>query len=149
MHDPGPDRDRRKADGDPLLRVPISSELGNVSPVAILPFDYSDDELWFIARNVATMVANNGSFNCNAAKLLITARDWPQRAAFLDAVREVLRGLAISRFATVLGISLRSGLSIIDAIEIFVHEDWERTRSNSAPRAAQAASSGEVSRSKP
>lgn len=33
-------------------------------------------------------------------------------------LREVLRGLAISRFATVLGISLRSGLSIIDAIEM-------------------------------
>jgi type II secretory pathway component PulF len=33
-------------------------------------------------------------------------------------MRDMLRGLAISRFASVLGISLRSGLSIIDALEM-------------------------------
>jgi hypothetical protein len=36
-----------------------------------------------------------------------------------------------------------------DAIDIFVHEDCERTRSKRTPRAAQDASSGEVSASKP
>lgn len=83
---PGPERDRRMAQGDPLLRVPISSELGNVSPVAIVPYTYSDDELAFQARNVATMVANNGSFNCNAAKMVITGKGWPQREAFFQKV---------------------------------------------------------------
>ena len=39
-----------------------------------------------MARNVATMVANNGSFNCNAAKMLVTSRAWPQRDAFLGLV---------------------------------------------------------------
>ncbi len=33
-------------------------------------------------------------------------------------VKEVLRGMAVSRFANVLGICLRSGLSLIDALEI-------------------------------
>jgi len=82
----GPERDRRKAENDPLLKVPITSELGNVSPVAIVPYRYGDDELAFQARNVASMVVNNASFNCNAAKMLITARGWPQRDAFLDLV---------------------------------------------------------------
>jgi type II secretory pathway component PulF len=40
---------------------------------------------------------------------------WLHRVPF---VRDVLRGLAISRFATVLGIALRSGLSIIDAVDM-------------------------------
>ncbi len=83
---PGPERDKRLADNTPLLEKPISSELGNVSPVAIVPYHYSDDELWFQARNVVTMVTNNASFNCNAAKLLITARDWAQRQQFLSMV---------------------------------------------------------------
>ena len=87
---PGPDRDRRKADDDPLLKVPISSELGNVSPVAILPSVYRDDELWFVARNVATMMFNNGSFNCNAAKMLVTPKGWRQRDVFLDLVGQAL-----------------------------------------------------------
>jgi aldehyde dehydrogenase (NAD(P)+) len=87
---PGPERERRKAEHDPLLRVPITSELGNVSPVAVVPYRYGDDALWFQARNVASMVVNNGSFNCNAAKMLITARGWAQRDAFLALVGKAL-----------------------------------------------------------
>src|SRR5262245_55751554 len=89
---PGPDRERRLAANDPLLRVPISSELGNVSPVAIVPAVYSEKELRFQAKNVVSMVFNNGSFNCNAAKMLITARGWPQHDHFLDLVAEGLAG---------------------------------------------------------
>jgi acyl-CoA reductase-like NAD-dependent aldehyde dehydrogenase len=88
---PGPERDRRQAANDPLLAVPISSELGNVSPVAIVPHAYSEKELRFQARNVVSMVFNNGSFNCNAAKMLITATGWSQRDRFLDLVAEGLR----------------------------------------------------------
>ena len=36
------------------------------------------------------MVFNNGSFNCNAAKMLITPKGWPQRTRFLDLVAEGL-----------------------------------------------------------
>jgi aldehyde dehydrogenase (NAD(P)+) len=87
---PGAERERRRAAGEPRLAKTISSELGNVSPVMIVPGRYSDDELWFQARNVATMVANNGSFNCNAAKMLVLGAAWPQRAAFLSAVERAL-----------------------------------------------------------
>lgn len=87
---PGPERDRRLAENDPKLQVPITSELGNVSPVVIVPFEYSDDELWFQARNVATMVTNNASFNCNAAKMLVTSRHWAQRDTFLEMVGKAL-----------------------------------------------------------
>jgi acyl-CoA reductase-like NAD-dependent aldehyde dehydrogenase len=87
---PGPERERRLAADEPLLKKPISSELGNVSPVAIVPHSYSDAELWFQARNVVTMVVNNASFNCNAAKMLVTARAWAQRDKFLDLVAQGL-----------------------------------------------------------
>jgi acyl-CoA reductase-like NAD-dependent aldehyde dehydrogenase len=87
---PGPERDRRRAANDPLLRVPISSELGNVSPVAIVPYTYTDDELWFMSRNLVSMVVNNASFNCNAAKVIVTARGWTQRDQFLDMVARAL-----------------------------------------------------------
>jgi len=94
---PGPERERRMRENDPVLEKPITSELGNVSPVAIVPYTYSDDELSFQARNVATMVSNNASFNCNAAKMLITARDWPQRERFLQLVSERLARMPIRR----------------------------------------------------
>ena len=88
---PGAERDRRKREHDPLLKKSITSELGNVSPVAIVPGEYRDDELWFVARNVASMVQNNASFNCNAAKILITSAAWPQLAQFRDLVRRAMK----------------------------------------------------------
>jgi len=87
---PGAERDRRRAAGDPLLKKAITSELGNVSPVAVVPADYTDEELWFQARNVVTMVVNNGAFNCNSARVLITGRGWTQREQFIDLIRRAL-----------------------------------------------------------
>ena len=109
---PGPERERRMRENDPLLDKPITSELGNVSPVAIVPYTYSDEQLEFQARNVVSMVANNGSFNCNAAKLLVTARGWPQRDRFLSMIHDRLAALptrkayypgAADRFAMLTG----------------------------------------------
>jgi len=87
---PGPERERRMKDNDPKLKKTITSELGNVSPVAVVPAQYTDDELWFQARNIASMVANNGSFNCNAAKMLILAKGWGQRDQFLTMIGRAL-----------------------------------------------------------
>jgi acyl-CoA reductase-like NAD-dependent aldehyde dehydrogenase len=87
---PGPEQDRRRRENDPILKKSITSELGNVSPVVIVPGNYSDQELDFQARNVVTMVANNASFNCNAAKILITSRSWPQRGRFLERIATAL-----------------------------------------------------------
>jgi hypothetical protein len=58
--------------------------------VAIVPAQYTEAELSFQARNMVTMVVNNGSFNCNAAKMMITARGWAQRDQFLALVRKGL-----------------------------------------------------------
>lgn len=90
---PGPERDRRKAAKDPLLKKTITSELGSVTPVIMVPGAYSEGELDFLAQNVASMVANNASCNCNAAKMLITSAGWPQREPFLAKVRAVLAAL--------------------------------------------------------
>lgn len=94
---PGLERDRRKASGDPVLKKPITSELGNVSPVAVVPADYSDKELWFQARNIVTMVVNNGSFNCNAARVLIVARGWSKRERFIGMIKQAFKQTPIRK----------------------------------------------------
>jgi acyl-CoA reductase-like NAD-dependent aldehyde dehydrogenase len=88
---PGPEQDERRARNEPVLRKTITSELGNISPVIVVPFLYSERELWFQARNIATQMVNNASFNCNAAKMLVLARGWAQRDKF---VAELCRALA-------------------------------------------------------
>ncbi len=82
--------EKRRAANTPRTTKPLTSELGNVSPVAIVPGPYTDEELAFQAKNVVTMVTNNASFNCNAAKLLITAPSWPQRTRFFKLLAGLL-----------------------------------------------------------
>ncbi len=87
----GPDREARKARNEPLLTKPVTAELGNVSPVLIVPGPYSDRQLAFQAESIAGAVAYNASFNCNSPKMLVTPKGWSGRAALLTAIE---RGLA-------------------------------------------------------
>ncbi len=90
---PGEEGAARKAANRPLLDKRITSELGNVSPVILVPGEWSRADLRFHAENVATQMVQNAGFNCNACKVIVTHRHWPQRRAFMDALRDVLRSL--------------------------------------------------------
>jgi aldehyde dehydrogenase (NAD(P)+) len=76
---PGPEREARKKKKEPLLKKEISSELGNVSPVIVVPGPYTDAELAFQGDSIGAAVANNASFNCNSAKLLVQPKGWDGR----------------------------------------------------------------------
>ncbi len=88
---PGPERAARMARNEPLLRKEITSELGDVSPVIVVPGRWSDRALRFHAESLAGMVTQNGSFNCVAARLLVLPRGWRHRDRFLDLVERFMR----------------------------------------------------------
>lgn len=88
---PGDERERRMREDDPLLKKPITSELGCVTPVVITPGPYSQSELEFLAQNIATMMVNNASCNCNAGKMLVTSKSWAERPKLLSMIQDVLR----------------------------------------------------------
>jgi acyl-CoA reductase-like NAD-dependent aldehyde dehydrogenase len=87
---PGPEREARKARNQPVLTKPMTAELGNVSPVLVVPGPYSEKELAFRAENIAGAVTCNASFLCNSAKMLITPKAWEQRHSFLGALERIL-----------------------------------------------------------
>jgi aldehyde dehydrogenase (NAD(P)+) len=111
---PGPERAARMARREPLLAKEITSELGDVSPVLVVPGPWDDRTLAFQAESVAGMVTQNGAFNCLAARLVILPRGWrlrdrflalverflaaaPPRRAWYPRAAEVLAGLAAGR----------------------------------------------------
>jgi hypothetical protein len=94
---PGPEREARKAQGRPLLQKPVTAELGNVSPVIVLPGPYSDKELAYQAEDVAAGLTCNAAFDCNANKVLILPKGWSQRDAFLAGVERALSKAALRR----------------------------------------------------
>ena len=87
---PGEEGAQAKQANQPRLDKRITSELGNVSPVLVVPGPWSDSDIRFHAENIATQMVNNGGFNCNAAKLIVLQEGWNKGAALMSQLREVL-----------------------------------------------------------
>lgn len=86
---PGLEREARMQRHDPLLKKPITSELGNVSPVIVVPGPYSDKELRFQAEDAASYLIMNASFFCNAAKMLVLPAAWNSSDTFVKGMQDV------------------------------------------------------------
>lgn len=86
----GEEAEKRRHENKPRLQKTITSELGNVSPWAIVPGHYSTAELRAQAETIASSIVNNASFNCIATKLIVTCRQWAQRNQFLDLLDSIL-----------------------------------------------------------
>jgi hypothetical protein len=88
---------RRKEADEPALHKPVTAELGNVSPIIVVPGKWSIAELLYQAEHVATMLVNNAGFNCVSARVVVTHAAWSQREAFLGALTQTLIGLTPRR----------------------------------------------------
>jgi aldehyde dehydrogenase (NAD(P)+) len=93
----GPEREARKAKKDPLLKKEITSELGNISPVIVVPGPYSDAELAFQGESITAAIANNASFNCNSAKLLVSPRGWDKGDKLKQAIADALAKVPVRK----------------------------------------------------
>ncbi|NOQ82499.1 MAG: aldehyde dehydrogenase family protein, partial [Myxococcales bacterium] len=70
---------RRKANREPRNTKRLSSELGNVSPIIIVPGPWSQKDLDFHGVNLASSLCNNSGFNCVATRVVIQHEQWDQR----------------------------------------------------------------------
>lgn len=84
------ERARRKASGERLNTRPFTSELGCVSPYLITPGSWSAADIDYHARQLASAVTQNAGHNCAAPQVLLLAKGWPQRDAFVAAVTKAI-----------------------------------------------------------
>ena len=89
----GPEGEARKRRDEPLLTKPFTAELGNLTPIIVVPGRWSPSDLEYHATNIATMLVNNAGFNCTTPRVIVTARGWPLRVALMDRVRARLDAL--------------------------------------------------------
>jgi aldehyde dehydrogenase (NAD(P)+) len=94
---PGADGAARKKAGTPLLQKPMSSELGGVAPIIMVPSVWTTRDLRYQAEHVATMRLHNGGYNCIAGQIVVLSADWPQKAAFLEELRSALDRAPVRR----------------------------------------------------
>jgi acyl-CoA reductase-like NAD-dependent aldehyde dehydrogenase len=78
---------RRRREMRPQLKKPITAELGGVSPIIVVPGDWSDADLTYHAEHIATMRLQNSGHNCIAGQVVILSSDWAQGPAFRAALR--------------------------------------------------------------
>jgi acyl-CoA reductase-like NAD-dependent aldehyde dehydrogenase len=88
----GPEGRRNKASHEPMNRKRITSELGNVSPIIVVPGPWRAGDLEFHGANLASMLTNNAGFNCNATRVIVQQRGWTERDRLLGAMRMALAG---------------------------------------------------------
>jgi acyl-CoA reductase-like NAD-dependent aldehyde dehydrogenase len=91
----GPEGAERKRRDEPVLDKPFTAELGNLTPIIVVPGRWSDAELDYHADNIATMLTNNAGFNCTTSRVIVTASSWPQRNALMDRVRRRLAAIPL------------------------------------------------------
>ena len=81
----------RKRRNDPLLKKPITSELGNISPTIVVPGPWSNADIRFQAEQIVTQKLHNDGFNCVASQVLIVPDGWAGTPRLLSAIEDVLR----------------------------------------------------------
>jgi Aldehyde dehydrogenase family len=84
------ERRRRMGERRPLIDKPVTAELGNVSPIVVIPGPYTAKELRYQAEEIAGAMALNAAFCCCTPRILVTAANWPQRGTFLDLLADAL-----------------------------------------------------------
>ena len=90
VYGPGPEGEARRRRDEPVLAKPFTAELGNLTPIIVVPGRWSARDLDVHADNIATMLTNNAGFNCTSARVIVTAAAWSQREALLDRLRRRL-----------------------------------------------------------
>jgi acyl-CoA reductase-like NAD-dependent aldehyde dehydrogenase len=83
----------RKAQGKPVLTKRITGELGNVSPIIVVPGPWKAQDIAYQAAHIATTLTINAGFNCNATRVIIQHSGWQQREELLQAIHSVLKNV--------------------------------------------------------
>ena len=57
-------------------KKPITTELGNVTPIIVHPGNWSRSEIRHQAKKIVTAKLNNSGFNCIAAQVIVLPKGW-------------------------------------------------------------------------
>lgn len=80
----------RRARCEPVLAKPFSGEVGNVTPVLVVPGPWSDEDLHRHAILLVRAFVCNAAFVSAAPRLIVQHRGWRRRDSFLAAFEQVL-----------------------------------------------------------
>ena len=86
----GPEGDRRRVQRNPRITKRFTGELGNVSPVIIVPGPWKQTDVEEQAKHIATWLVANAGFACLTPRVIIQHESWVRRNHLLDEIGRVL-----------------------------------------------------------
>jgi acyl-CoA reductase-like NAD-dependent aldehyde dehydrogenase len=87
----GPDAAAKKKARQPVVAKPVSAELGNVTPIIVVPGPWSKADVQTQAQKIAAWLVVNAGFNCLTPRVIVQHADWPLRQPLLAAIEQALR----------------------------------------------------------
>ena len=84
------DRERKSKSLSKINNKPITSELGNVTPIIIHPGKWSTSDIKYQARKIVTAKLNNNGFNCIAAQVVVLPDGWGQTDTLIKFVKHYM-----------------------------------------------------------
>ena len=78
---------RRKKERKPLNTKPFTAELGNITPVIVVPGPWKGSDIDGYAKHIATWLVANAGFACLTPRAIIQHESWPQRMDLTNAIR--------------------------------------------------------------
>ncbi len=87
----------RKAENRPRIDKRITSELGGVSPIIILPGPWSRADVAAQAEKIVGMKLNNNGHNCMSPQVLVLPANWSPGDPLLEEIERIMRSLPTQR----------------------------------------------------
>lgn len=87
----GDDARKRIENNTPLNPKPITAELGNISPVIVIPGQWTEKMLKSQAQELAAWTTLVAGYGCLTPRVIITHKEWPLRDRFLEELDKALR----------------------------------------------------------
>jgi len=74
-----------------INKKPITTELGNVTPIIVHPGNWSRSEIRHQAKKIVTAKLNNSGFNCIAAQVIVLPKDWKHTLKLKADIKHYLK----------------------------------------------------------
>ncbi|MFZ4827855.1 MAG: aldehyde dehydrogenase family protein [Phototrophicaceae bacterium] len=75
-----------KRDNRRQVTKPFTAELGNVSPIIVVPGEWSDEDVLLHGENIAAQVTTNAGFNCVTPRVVVQHAEWDKRHDLNQAI---------------------------------------------------------------
>ena len=79
-----------------LLNIPITGELGCVTPIIIVPGEWQEEDFHYQAKNIVSMLGFNSGFTCCAPRVLSLPKGWDGSLRLMHFIRHYMREMSIA-----------------------------------------------------